>query len=78
MQLRWKYAEPAVAPKGRKPKPGALPNQLGLEAKELLSFFRSREKNILDIPSYRSGVITSLRRLFAIRDNECNRDFSPT
>jgi len=59
MQLRWKYAEPAVAPKGRKPKPGALPNQLGLEAKELLSFFRSREKNILDIPSYRSGVYTN-------------------
>ena len=27
--------------------------------------FRSREKNALDIPSYRSGVITSLRFYFA-------------
>ena len=27
--------------------------------------FRSREKNVLDIPSYRSGVLTTLRFLFA-------------
>jgi hypothetical protein len=37
----------------------------GWKIKEKFLHFRSRAKNVLDIPSYRSGVSTSLRRLFA-------------
>jgi len=33
--------------------------------------FRSREKNALDIPSYRSGVSTSLRYFFANEQGQC-------
>jgi hypothetical protein len=41
--------------------------------------FRSREKNVLDVPSYGSGHGTSLRRLFAsLLDNERYGDVSPT
>jgi hypothetical protein len=36
------------------------------------------EKNVLDIPFYRSGVLTTLRRLFAFSQvSERNDDFSP-
>src|SRR5580765_7995579 len=37
------------------------------------------EKNVLDIPFYRSGDYTSLRRLFAFFGvNECSGDVTPT
>ncbi len=38
--------------------------QGGLEGKGTFCF-RSQEKNVLDIPSYRAGVYTSLRFYFA-------------
>ena len=39
--------------------------------------FQSREKNVLDMPSYRSGDSTTLRFLFAKIDvDECYGDFS--
>jgi hypothetical protein len=49
----------------------------GLEAKEIF-LASSRGRTIsLDIPLYRSGILTSLRRLFAKNPvNACNGDIS--
>ena len=38
----------------------------GLESEGNLFSFQSREKNVLDFSSYRPGVFTSLRPLFAL------------
>ena len=42
-----------------------LPSRTGAGRQGNIFSFRSREKNVLDIPSYRSGDSTSLRFLFA-------------
>jgi hypothetical protein len=71
MELGWNNARPDARPEGEKTKPNTSHSGQGLEIKEKFLHFRSRAKNVLDIPSYRSGVSTSLRRLFAFyRVNE--------
>jgi hypothetical protein len=59
MELRWNNARPDAKPPGKKAKPNASHSGQGLEIKETFLHFRSRKKNVLDIPSYRSGVYTS-------------------
>ena len=69
MQLRWNHARSANIP--------TPPLTHGAGRQGNTFSFRSREKNVLDISSYRSGVLASLRFLFAkIRVNECYRDIS--
>jgi len=49
----------------------------GLESKGNTFSFQSREKNVLDFSSYRSGDSTSVRFSFAfLRVNECNGDIT--
>jgi len=43
----------------KKAKPNTSYSGQGLEIKEKFLHFRSREKNVLDIPSYRSGDYTN-------------------
>ena len=51
----------------------------GAECREINLRIRRREKNVLDIPFYRPGLITSLRFYFAFfRLDERCRDLSPT
>jgi len=61
-------------PEDKKAKPNASYRGQGLEIKEKFLHFRSREKNVLDIPSYRSGVYTQNHRSGV---NEFNGGFSP-
>ena len=50
----------------------------GAECREINLRIRRREKNVLDIPLYRPGHSTSMRRLFAFLEVKTrNRDFSP-
>jgi hypothetical protein len=70
MQPRWTMQDP-------RHDPNTSPHVQGAGRQGNLFSFRSRHKNVLDIPSYRSGDYTSLRRLFAFsRVDDCNRDFS--
>ena len=48
-----------------------LPSRIGAGRQGNIFSFQSREKNALDIPSYRSGVITSLRSFFASLKASC-------
>jgi len=59
MEPRWNNARPHARPEDKKAKPNASYSGQGLEIKEKFLHFRSREKNVLDIPSYRSGVYTN-------------------
>jgi hypothetical protein len=52
---RWNNARPDAGPEDKKAKPNASYSGQGLEIKEKFLHFRLREKNVLDIPSYRSG-----------------------
>ncbi len=42
----------------------------GAGCREINLRIRRREKNVLDIPFYRSGVLISLRRLFAFLEGQ--------
>jgi hypothetical protein len=76
MRLRWNHAGPASGPKHRKPKPNDAENELGAGSQGMTLSFQSREKNTLDIPSYRSGDVVTLRHLFALEMGlERYRDF---
>src|SRR5436190_1780095 len=55
---RWNNARPDAGPEDKKAKPNASYSGQGLEIKEKFLHFRLREKNVLDIPSYRSGDST--------------------
>src|SRR5437660_9130695 len=70
MEPRWNNARPDAGPEDKKAKPNASYSGQGLEIKEKFLHFRSREKNVLDIPSYRSGDCTNNRV------NDLNGDFS--
>ena len=59
MQQRWKHARSTA-------RPNAFPSRTGAGRQGNIFSFRSREKNVLDMPSYRSGVSTRLRRLFVL------------
>ena len=72
MQPRWNHAGPAAQSKGRKPKPDGAQNEPGAGSQGITLSFQSREKNVLDIPSYRSGHFTHYA------GSECKRDFSQT
>jgi hypothetical protein len=59
-------ARPDAGPEGDKTKPNASHSGQGLEIKEKFLHFRSRAKNVLDIPSYRSGVYTCNRSVTSV------------
>src|ERR1700687_6342212 len=65
MKLRWNNVRPDSTLEGIKAKPTASIWGPGAGSQASSLHFRSKDKNVLDIPSYRSGVSTSLRRLFA-------------
>jgi hypothetical protein len=56
MQPRWNYAESAPL-EGRKVKTGVSPENRGAGSEGTNLSFQSREKYVLDIPSYRSGDV---------------------
>jgi hypothetical protein len=57
----------------------ALPMVRGAGCPGKYPRIRSREKNVLDIPFYRSGLSMSLRRLFAFVEVKTrNGDVTPT
>jgi hypothetical protein len=58
MELGWNNARPDARPEGEKTKPNTSHSGQGLEIKEKFLHFRSRAKNVLDIPSYTSGDYT--------------------
>src|SRR5215475_11736155 len=62
MQPRWNHAGPAAQSKGRKQKPNGAQNEPGAGSQGITLSFQSREKNVLDIPSYRTGDFTQLLR----------------
>jgi hypothetical protein len=59
---RWNNARPDAVPEDKKAKPNASYSGQGLEIKEKFLHFRLREKNVLDIPSYRAGDCNRLVR----------------
>jgi hypothetical protein len=61
-QLRWNKAKPK-SNRGREQTEHLAP-RTGAGSQGKFLHFRSREKFLLDIPFYRAGVLTSLRRLF--------------
>ena len=67
MELGWKNARPDARPEGEKTKPNTSYSGQGLEIKEKFLHFRSRAKNVLDIPSYRSGDSAHNRSVMSIK-----------
>src|SRR6266487_5897047 len=72
--LRWNNAKPTPGPDARP----ASSMVTGTGCRGENPRLRRREKNVLDIPSYRTGVSTSVRFPFAFFGvSECNGDVTP-
>jgi hypothetical protein len=56
MNPRWNKATPDAILEGNKAKPNASIWGAGAGSQASSLHFRSKDKNVLDIPSYRSGV----------------------
>jgi len=65
MEPRWNNARPDAGPEDKKAKPNASYSGQGLEIKEKFLRFRSKEKNVLDIPSPKTLSSVNLRDLEA-------------